>query len=646
MSWPRRRSDSGCSATRRSSSPTSSPCAAESEVRVDAILERGEAKLLEPTDLGLRPRLVGEVDQRRAAPQRERLPQAPGRDRRLRASSLRHEALEAVQIETVRLDAKLVARRPGDDHLVAEGLAELGDVRLQDLRRRRRRTTAQRSSISRSLDTGSLACSSRIARSARGLAASSATTRPSATASSGPSMRKSMAKARAETNTRFSTCDQVRCTGALPRLDRSASDVDAHQEDRKDRDAQTTQDASLGVAALRMSRRTTASCASCSGRPSACPDGASRRADARADRVRVHGSTPEYVVPAGICRLASRPSEQRGGQGGTSGAPGAGAQAVAGVRGGAGRDAAGKSGRLGRRRRSGRQREPAAGTVAAPAARRSTSAGKAGAGGGGATDVRRGGDRPRGPDHRRCRRIGRCRWRDRRPDRDRRRQRGRARRGRGSPSSGRRILRPAARAERRQREATRVETLRSLGHGDGRVARSRRPRRRRGSQRRRWRRRTGSTAAVAAARAAPSAAATAAAAPASARRDRAFGSGSAPVTGGRRSHTTPSLIASGRSHGDDDLPAGVALAEVAESVGRLAQLVAPVDDRLDLSRSRSAHAGAEIVLLDLRDEELDLLAPDHRGEPCSEHVDSGPMPSFDGICRRRRRRSRPSSTRA
>ena len=115
--------------------------AAEGEIRVDAILERGEAKLLEPADLTLRPWLVGELDEWRAAPEREGLPQALGCGRRLCPSRLGHETLEAVQIETIRLDAELVARRPGDDRLVAERLAELGDVRLQDLRRRGRRTT-------------------------------------------------------------------------------------------------------------------------------------------------------------------------------------------------------------------------------------------------------------------------------------------------------------------------------------------------------------------------------------------------------------------------------------------------------------------------------------------------------------------------
>ena len=96
-------------------------------------------QLGEPADLGLSPRLVGEVGEGRAAPERESLAQAPARSRRLGSARLGDEPLEAVQVETVRLDDELVARRARDDHVAAERLAELGDVRLQDLRRRGRR---------------------------------------------------------------------------------------------------------------------------------------------------------------------------------------------------------------------------------------------------------------------------------------------------------------------------------------------------------------------------------------------------------------------------------------------------------------------------------------------------------------------------
>ena len=55
--------------------------AAEREVGLDPILERGEPQVLEPPDLVLRERLVREVGERRAAPERER---ARGGDRKPR----------------------------------------------------------------------------------------------------------------------------------------------------------------------------------------------------------------------------------------------------------------------------------------------------------------------------------------------------------------------------------------------------------------------------------------------------------------------------------------------------------------------------------------------------------------------------------
>ena len=112
----------------------------EREIRVDAILERGQANLLEPSDLALRPRFVGELDEWRAAPEPECLAQPLGRGRRVCPPRLGHQALEPVQIDAIRLDAELVSAGAGDDHVTAERLAELGDVRLQDLRRGGRRT--------------------------------------------------------------------------------------------------------------------------------------------------------------------------------------------------------------------------------------------------------------------------------------------------------------------------------------------------------------------------------------------------------------------------------------------------------------------------------------------------------------------------
>ena len=61
MSWPRRRSAKRVLGDQALELPDEVVGAAEGEVRVDAILKRREAKLLEPADLSLRPRLVGEL---------------------------------------------------------------------------------------------------------------------------------------------------------------------------------------------------------------------------------------------------------------------------------------------------------------------------------------------------------------------------------------------------------------------------------------------------------------------------------------------------------------------------------------------------------------------------------------------------------
>ena len=58
---------------------------AEQQVGVDAVLDRGHARLVQARDLGRREGLVGEIGQRLSAPQRERIDQdARGRPRRRR----------------------------------------------------------------------------------------------------------------------------------------------------------------------------------------------------------------------------------------------------------------------------------------------------------------------------------------------------------------------------------------------------------------------------------------------------------------------------------------------------------------------------------------------------------------------------------
>ncbi len=68
--------------TSASSSPTSSACPPALEVGVDPLLERGEAQLVEPPDLALRESLVGEVGERRPAPERQAQLEALGLARR------------------------------------------------------------------------------------------------------------------------------------------------------------------------------------------------------------------------------------------------------------------------------------------------------------------------------------------------------------------------------------------------------------------------------------------------------------------------------------------------------------------------------------------------------------------------------------
>ena len=127
---------------------------AQGEIGVDPLLERGQPKLLEPCDLRLGERLVRDVGQRRAVPQREPLSKPLGRPLRIVARKslppLLQQALEDVRIERVGCDAEDVAvplrLEPGSGRGVAVGIGERPpeprDVRLQRLRGGRRRALA------------------------------------------------------------------------------------------------------------------------------------------------------------------------------------------------------------------------------------------------------------------------------------------------------------------------------------------------------------------------------------------------------------------------------------------------------------------------------------------------------------------------
>jgi hypothetical protein len=112
---------------------------ARGEIGVDPLLERAEAQLLELRRVCLRERLVGEVGQRRPAPQRERLAQLRGRGGGIGAGRLRDQRLKAGQVELGRLDVERVAGRGGHQPAIAELLAHARDVDLDALRHRGRR---------------------------------------------------------------------------------------------------------------------------------------------------------------------------------------------------------------------------------------------------------------------------------------------------------------------------------------------------------------------------------------------------------------------------------------------------------------------------------------------------------------------------
>ena len=101
------------------------PIPAESEVDLDAQLERGKPDLLEPRDRRLGEALVGDVRERRSPPQRQRLPQPiggvaclPVREALPRVVD---QPLEPVEVELI---------RPQTDHVA-------GRLRGEGIRRKR-----------------------------------------------------------------------------------------------------------------------------------------------------------------------------------------------------------------------------------------------------------------------------------------------------------------------------------------------------------------------------------------------------------------------------------------------------------------------------------------------------------------------------
>ncbi len=97
----------------------------ELELGLDEILGRGQAELFEPPRLVLGEELQLRVRECRPAPEGERLAQKPGAfDRESGAGGVR-QALEPAQVELLGLEVEHVARRPRQQHIGAEQLAEL-----------------------------------------------------------------------------------------------------------------------------------------------------------------------------------------------------------------------------------------------------------------------------------------------------------------------------------------------------------------------------------------------------------------------------------------------------------------------------------------------------------------------------------------
>ena len=133
MSWPWRRSRSGWAATEIDLGDElgRSP---ERELGLDSLLFGELAQFLETGNLGLSEGLVGEVGERLTPPEGECLTQAGGGEVGFaacqRLASLGEQALEAGNIEGLRVEIEPVAGRAREKEPGAEELAQPGDVDL------------------------------------------------------------------------------------------------------------------------------------------------------------------------------------------------------------------------------------------------------------------------------------------------------------------------------------------------------------------------------------------------------------------------------------------------------------------------------------------------------------------------------------
>ena len=113
---------------------------AEREIRLDPVLQDGEAQLLEPADLPPRELLIREIGQRLPSPELQRRPQALRRLTRFaaveRLAPLRREPLEAVDIHLIGAGEQRVAAAARYEHAFAEHLAKTRYVDPDRLLRR------------------------------------------------------------------------------------------------------------------------------------------------------------------------------------------------------------------------------------------------------------------------------------------------------------------------------------------------------------------------------------------------------------------------------------------------------------------------------------------------------------------------------
>ena len=106
--------------------------AAERQIGVDSILERGQPELIQPGDLALCEPLAVKIGQRFSAPERKRLAQARRPpDGIVAGPCLGDQRLKAGKVDIARRDVQQIAGRARPDPIGAEQFAQVGDVAMQ-----------------------------------------------------------------------------------------------------------------------------------------------------------------------------------------------------------------------------------------------------------------------------------------------------------------------------------------------------------------------------------------------------------------------------------------------------------------------------------------------------------------------------------